>query len=167
MTKNVFLLFVLVIVCGCHKKSGIKKVEFAKSFCFGSCVAAAIKIDSAGNYKLFTDSSQDWNFKGKQPATRSYVGKISNDYWNQLTDLLEDAEYKSSDTTKKIEIADTQHYEVFIYDGSAKIKLSKINKVEYAIYKFIDSSAHLVKLRRIPDTLNFGTTMQINPQLLP
>ena len=166
--KKIYLsLSVLFILCGCHKNSDIKKVEFAKSFCFGSCVAAAISIDSAGNYKLFTDSSLDWNFKGKRPAIRSYTGRISSDYWNQLTNLLEDADYQNSDSTKRIEIADTQHYEVLIYNSNAKIKLSKLSEIEYTIYRFIDSSAHLVKLKQIPDTLNFGTTMQINPMLLP
>ena len=156
----------IAIVCGCHKKSYINKVEFAKSFCFGSCVAAAISIDNSGNYKIYTDSSFNWELKRKRPAIRSYIGKMDRDNWNKLTALLNDVNYRVADTTKEVKVSDQQEYEVFVYDGNLKRKLTKPYKIAYTIYKFIDSTAHLAILKRVPDTLSFGTTMQIDPRLL-
>lgn len=147
----------LIVACTPSNKNRAKRIEFATGYCFSICPHLALSIDSTLQCKLYIDSI------GKR---KCYAGSVKKKFWNELLGRLNDIDYRNDDTSK-IFANDIQFAELIIYDAKGRKRLlrqpfgatDKVSK----LMTWLNDKRQILELKPTPDTLHFGTTLQLPP----
>ncbi|ANH81046.1 hypothetical protein A8C56_08695 [Niabella ginsenosidivorans] len=154
---RIILLFLLILgSCNIKKQHSlpeeINKITIVTGGCYGECPFLAIAIDKSLNYNYFGGEYTELN--------GFYTGKVSNEFWDSVSQKLERIQFKQLDS-QYINSHDDMNIQVVIQynDSIKKIRAQSadlLDSVRKILFWLLDSRT---KQKLVPskDTIRFET----------